>query len=189
MELLCLQVSKGEFTSQILAGYPGDNQALIRISGLTKGFKLDYPREDRKGFWLVESERHEHSTENSNRENTAVFREGMIWRVQNDLSQMVCHSGSELAGILLFQGSMSRHVEAEPAGPKPWMSAESSKCSTIYFARSCGLCVCTHKWVHIHTHVWCSGFGLSVITMNAWFLWHIFKTRRTNKRILSDGQI
>lgn len=88
-------------------------------------------------------------------ENTAVFREVMIGgigvgmiRVGNDLSQMVCHSGSELTAILLLQGQRSRLVGAEPAGLKPWVCAEGSRPlqhSVVY--------VCTYAYIRVCVHI------------------------------------
>lgn len=92
-------------------------------------------------------------------ENTAVFREVMIGgigvgmiRVGNDLSQMVYHSGSELAAILLLQGQMSRLVEAEPAGLKPWVCAEGSR-PLQHSVHTHVVYVCTHAYIRVCVHI------------------------------------
>lgn len=67
-------------------------------------------------------------------------------RVGNDPSPLVCHSGWELAGMLLLRGEMARPVEAKPAGLKRWVCAEGSEGSAAC-AHARGLCA--HAYVRV----------------------------------------
>lgn len=93
-------------------------------------------------------------------------RPGMI-RVGNDPSPLVCHSGWELAGMLLLRGEMARLVKAEPAGLKRWVCAEGSEGSAAC-AHAHSLCGHAYVRVCVHIPVWCSGFGLSIITVDTY---------------------